>query len=247
MDIGKLISQTSLYMQRNVDDLASRVEPPELIEVNGHQAFRYKEQTIHQAVVLKLARLVSNLNAARVLLEQGFVQEQGAIQRMLDEGNEDIVFLSCGVISDDIGDLHKKFLEAFWEEEFDNPSPLKSTQKRQNIPRSKINAWIARNELSDIDESKGVALTTTIHKTYSGYVHGAATHILDMYGGNPPHFHMAGMNGTPRVQEHAEDLLNYYFRAISSFAVAAKAFGDEALFKTIYGYAKEFTRITGKG
>lgn len=98
MDIGKLLSQTSSYMQRAVDDLASRVEAPELTEVNGHQAFRYKGQTIHQAILLKLVRLISNLNAARVLLEHGFVHEQVALQRMLDEGSEDIVFLTCGVI-----------------------------------------------------------------------------------------------------------------------------------------------------
>lgn len=191
--------------------------------------------------------MVSNLNAAQLLLDRGFVQEQAALQRMLDEGDEDITFLSLAIICDDLSDLHKRYLSAFWEEEFDNPSPLNSTQKRSNISRKNINAWIARNELSGVDESTAVTLTTTIHKTYSGYIHGASPHIMDLYGGNPARFHMDGMLGTPRHTEHNDDLLNYYYRGIAAFAFAAKAFGDEKLFDSIREYAIEFSQQTGLG
>jgi hypothetical protein len=234
-------------MVRTVGTLASRVPAPVLVELHGRPLFRYKEQTIHQAVILKLARLVSNLGAAQLLLDNGFVQEQGALQRMIDEGDEDIEFLTLAIISNDITDLHERYLSAFWEEEFDKPTAIESTQKRPSIRRSSVNAWIARHPLSGTDESRGVDLTTTIHKTYSGYIHGASPHIMDMYGGNPPRFHMKGMLGTPRHEDHTDDLLNYYHRAIATFALAAKAFGDEAMFKTIYEFSLHFSQQTGKG
>jgi hypothetical protein len=185
------------------------------------------DQTIYQAIVLKLARMVSNLNAAQLLLDHGYVHEQGALQRMLDEGDEDITFLTLALICNDVSDLHVRYLSAFWEEEFDDPSPQKSTQKRPNIPRKSINAWIARNELSGIDESSGVTLTTTLHKTYSGYVHGASPHI--------------------RHADHADDLLNYFYRGIVAFAFAAKAFGDDDMFDSIRNFSIEFSQLTGLG
>jgi hypothetical protein len=232
-------------MMRTVQILAARVPAPVFVDMHGHTHIRYKEKTIQQAVVLKLARLVSNLNAAQLLLNNGYVQEQGALQRMIDEGDEDITFLTLAIMSNDVTELHMQYLAAFWQEEFDQPTALESTQKRPSIPRKKINAWIARHPFSGIDESTGVALTNTIHKTYSGYVHGAAPHIMDLYGGTPPRFHMKGMLGTPRHEEHADDLLNYYYRAIAAFGLAAKAFGDEALFAKIYAYSRDFASRTG--
>lgn len=65
---------------------------------NPH-VFRYTEKTVHQALIQKLARMVSSLHAARLLCDRGLFQEQGAIRRMVDEFHEDIFFLAFGVIS----------------------------------------------------------------------------------------------------------------------------------------------------
>jgi len=48
-------------------------------------------------------------------------REQAALQRTLDEFTEDLMFLCFGLIFHEITDLHKKYLAAFYEEEFDNP------------------------------------------------------------------------------------------------------------------------------
>lgn len=56
--------------------------------------FRYAEQTIQQAVVQKLARTVSGLHAVETLLDHVLFQEQGMVQRVVDEVQEDIWFLS---------------------------------------------------------------------------------------------------------------------------------------------------------
>ena len=243
----------ALYLQnlRNMEStlasLAKRVVPPERVPILDSFAFRYIEKTIHQAIVQKLARIISGLHAARILLGSGFVQEQGATQRMLDEFQEDITFLSYAVILNELTDLHRRYLEAFYEEEFDKPEdPVSSTQKRPMVSRDKIRAYIARIEGSGLDPSRGVALTRTINKAYSGYVHGASPHIMEMYGGNPPRFHVAGMRGTPRFAEHQDDLWNYFYRGICAFGFAAIAFGDKTLFLSIQRYRDEFAKQSGK-
>ena len=140
------------------------------------------EKSIHQAIVQKLARLVSTLYATRLLLNHGFVQEVGALKRVLDEIQDDILFLWSGI--DDQSPLHREFLDAFFEEEFDADTALESTQKRKMIPRSKIRAHnarvIANIRGAPFDPSRTTEVLRTINKAYSGYVHAASPQIMEV-------------------------------------------------------------------
>jgi hypothetical protein len=203
-------AHTLVLMERTLHRLASLVPPPSLVPFGDHRVFRYLEQSVHQAMVQKLARLVSGLHAGRLLLSKGFVQELGALQRMLDEISEDIAFLSLGTLNQ-LTELHRRYLDAFYEEEFDNPnSPEESTQARPMIPRKKIRAYLAQPHISG--HAIGRDAPRAISKAYSGFVHAASPQVMDMYGGNPPHFHLNGMLGTPRIAEHMQDLWNYFYR-----------------------------------
>ena len=69
---------------------------------------------------------------------------------------------------------------------------------------------------------------------------------MDMFGGDPPRFHVRGMRGTERQAEHSADLWNYFYRGILAFGFTAKAFGDEELFGSIRAFSSEFARATGR-
>lgn len=244
INMNELYDKTLYNMGLTLKKFESKVPPPQKVPFYDSFVYRYVEKTIHQAIVQKLARIISGLHVAKLLLEKGFVQEQGVIQRVLDELNEDILFLAYSILQNELTPLHVKYLDAFYMEEFDGHTPQDSTQKRPMVSRDKIRAYVSRADLAGINPSDGVKYTRSISKTYSGYVHGASSHIMDMYGGNPPHFHAHGMCGTERQQEHRYDLWNYFFRGIISFAMAAKAFGDEELFQTIYKYHLEFDSLS---
>ena len=71
----------------------SLIEKPVFVD-NGHNSrFKYLSESLDAAILQKAARLVSGLNAALVLLENGFIQELGVIFRTLDEFFQDIIFL----------------------------------------------------------------------------------------------------------------------------------------------------------
>lgn len=200
--------------------LEPTVPAPEKVPYLGQYVFRYRERTLEQALILKLARVVSGLHGARLLVNNGFVQEAAALQRLLDEFQEDINFLSLARLDDDYTELHQNYLNAFYEEEFDNPAdPVASVQKRSMIPRRKIHAYIARKEaeVGVRERIRGAQLRRTLSKLYSGFVHGAAPQILDMYGGWPPRFRVSGMRGTPREYRQREDLWNYFYRGVICF------------------------------
>jgi hypothetical protein len=214
---------------------------PVLTEMSFGMAFRYKEKDIYQAIIQKLARAQSAVRAAYVLLEKGFVQEQAILHRIIDETNEDLIFLVYAVTIDSITDLHVRFLDAFWEEEIDESGTMiDSKQKRPMIPRKKIRGYIANLDGNIVDPPRSIELARTISSTYSGYVHGASPHIMDMYGGNPPHFHTNGMLGTPRMNEHGNDLWNYMYRTFISHMLVAKALGAEEHVRILTPYKLRF-------
>lgn len=233
-------------MTRTVHGLASRVPQPQRVPYKTSFVFRYVEKSVEQAIVQKLARIVSTLNAAYLLMAHGFVQEQATLQRVLHEMHEDVIFLCYSRIFSDFTPLHQEFLDAFYEEEFDAETAMDSTQKRPMASRKKIQAYNARKEGSGLDPSTGVELARTITKAYSGYVHAASPHIMDMYGGGPPRFHTNGLLGSQRHAEHREDLWNYFYRSILSFGLAAKAFGDQELFDQIHAFTVKFEEAAGK-
>lgn len=244
--MNHLYDQALENMEGTVHKLAQRVPQPIRVPFKDGFVYRHAEKSLHQALVQKLARLVSTLHAARLLMEHGFVQEQASLQRVLDEIQEDITFLAFSVIFNNKEPLHQAYLDAFFEEEFDADSALESTQKRPMIPRKKIHAYIARTEGSAMDPSLGVEVARTVSKVYSGYVHAASPQIMDMYGGKPPRFHVRGMRGTVRHDEHRADLWNYFYRSLIAFSFSAKAFGDESLFEKIRNFTREFDQISGK-
>ena len=208
-------------------------------------AYRFEEQTILQAIVQKLGRVISGLRAARILVEHGFVQEQASLQRMLDEFNEDVTFLSLAIIHDDISELHERYLAAFYGEEFDAETAMSSSQKRPMIPRIKIRHYLD-SKISDDKLGGGPEAARTVSKMYSGYLHGASDQIMDIYFGDPPRFYTNGILGTSHHREYMDDFWNYIYRGLLSFGFALKAFGREEEFEENRRMAWEFGRKSGK-
>ena len=227
------------------DRLSIRVKQPKQVQLGDGYTYRYDSSSIHAAILQKLARVLTGIQSMQILNAHGFIQEQAAIQRILDEFTEDISFLTYSIIFNKHTKLHNNYLEAFYEEECDRPSSMmESSQKRPMISRKKIRAYINKIESAD-DPSTGIEVSRTIHKGYSGYVHGASPHIMELYYGNPPRFHLQGAKTSPLYQDHVDDLLNYYYRGILAFAFSAKSFGDDDMFNEIHLYSKEFAKSSG--
>lgn len=245
--MDQLYHQALEMMGLAFDVLSRKVGDPQRQPMGDGFAYRYKEKSIYQAIVQMLARAVTGLRAISLLNKAGYLQEQAALQRTLDEFEEDIAFLCIGIIFDEITDLHREYLAAFYEEEFDDPqSAIRSTQKRPMIPRKKIRAFVSKDRGAGYEQSSTIEVGRTISKAYSGYVHGASPQLMELYFGNPPRFQLSGGTHSPFYEDHIEDLLNYYYRSILSFAFAAKAFGEEALFKRVLDYSEEFAVALGR-
>jgi hypothetical protein len=226
--------------------LEEQVPPPQKMKWKDSFVFRYKEETIEQAIVQKLARSISGLHAVDALLVRGLLQEQAALQRILDEIHEDIFFLAAAITNDKVTDRHKQYLKAFYAEEFPDPhNTLARHEKPNMVPRKKIRAYVNRVLSKDSNPSRLSDVCETISSVYSGFVHASSPQIMDSCGGDPPRFQLSGMLDTPRMAEHVDDAWNYYYRGLTSLTVVAKAFGDKPLVDTLYEYLAKFEAASG--
>lgn len=89
------------------------------------------------------------------------------------------------------------------------------------MSRRRIHAALSRLDGVGSDPSRSQEIARTLHQSFSGFVHGAYGHIMDLYGGRPPEYHTHGMLGTPRIRECERQLVNYVYRALLAVETVA--------------------------
>lgn len=243
----ELYVETLPILQRAFVQLESKIEKPVFVKRGTYHVFRYKKQSIEAAAIQKLARIISGLNASLLLLKHGFVQELCVIFRTLGEFNEDIIFLCKAMQSVVITELHQKYLNSFYKEEFNVPdNPFLSEQNRLTIRRKKIHAAVAKMSENELNSSDAIELKRTVSQAYSGYIHGASVHIMDMCGGNPPEFYLSGMLNTPRISESIKDTWNYFYGGLISVMMVATSFNEQKLLADLYSFRTYFEKQSGR-
>lgn len=209
---------------------------------------RSRHETLSDSLVcyLKGVKAISTLNGCVVLLQHGHAQEIGALCRMVDDFCNEIFFLLVPQGDGGFSDDQKRFVDNFFQEEFDKPAnPLASTQKRDPIPVKKIHATFAKLAKDELNRSDAQEMLRTTHQAFSGYIHGAYPHIMEMFGGNPPRFHMSGMLGTPRVEEWRAQLVGHVRRLIVATVFVARKLELTHMEKPIRELLREFEEKTG--
>lgn len=214
--------------------MESLVPPPTWTRLHGDRhAFRYIEHGPHQALVLKSVRLSSALRAGRLLLLNGLLLDAGAIMRVMDELGSDIMFIAGPILSkNDAEPRHFQYLEEFFQEEFDHADPLKATQSRNRVLRKHIRAYLARAYDTGFPVSQSVAVSETIESTFSGYVHGASVHIMDIYDGKTFVLPLQAVDRP--LADMMRQYINYAYRALMAIALAAMAFGKGGPYEEVY-------------
>jgi len=226
MPLADFLTSTLAKLEEHYHNMASAIDPPVPAKIGNSMFSRHNQYSDVLLCYLKGVKLVSTLNAALVLFRHGYVQEIGALCRMSDDFFHEIIFFIKPLEEETPSNDQRRMFEDFFREEFENPdAPLGTVKDRDNVPRRKINAafgLIAKEELNPYDAQH---LASTVHKAFSGYVHGAYPHIMEMYDGNPPHFHMSGMLGTVRITEWEDQLVTHVYQAIMATEIISRRLG----------------------
>jgi len=239
--IGESITRlASIYRKMEVN-----FERPVIVNIQGTREIRHREYTDLLACFLKGVKMVSTLHGALVLLESGCVQEVAALCRMVNDLNSEIAFLTVPHVGQSLSPDQTRFLEDFFQEEYDQSDPGLTSQKRATVSVKKIHAALARISEPAMNPSDAQEMHRTMHKSMSGYVHGAYAHIMDMYGGDPPHFHTQGMLGTPRVAQWRPLLQSCVHRSTVTTVGVAWKLGLQEVYEEASQVLREYEQATG--
>lgn len=215
-------SEMIAYCERAFQIIEKAVPPPTVVQFRDHPAYRFVERTPQQMILLKFARQVSGLYALDTLILNRHTQEAGVIMRTLDEIAEDTQCISLALINDAWGPIHDKMMSFFWQEEYDDISKPAKSLPRGMVDRKSIRAWTMRmggiTNTSLADEAG-----RTIHRSMSGYVHAAASHIMDLYTIFPPHFALKRMSDPVMLSGYVDLTVTYMYRGLVSSYAAVKA------------------------
>lgn len=221
-------------LERCLRILEKRFGQPEFLEDRNHSRFRYKETDLELACILKMARVISSLNASLLLLPHGFVQEIGTLCRTIQEAHQGIFFLLEEHTDVKISDDQQQYLVDFFQEEYiDLANTAKGSKSRKRVPQQKIVASIGR-QLSGIAEvSAQNARLRLLNDGLSGFIHYAYPHIMEMYGGRKsgPRFHLSGVPA--RIREYADELTHHVDRSFMMLGLVAIRLKEESVLKRI--------------
>ena len=217
---------------------------PETVAWGESVKFRYSDQTVFAALLIKLARLCSLLNSLIRVVAEGRIQEQCIIQRVIEETEEDINFLSLAVCGEGLTDRHEAFLTEFWKEDYSDPKDPVGTRVPRAYSRRGIRSYINRvqgQETPHIADNIGRA----IYEMYSGFLHGSAPHIMELFDPVSGRFQLDGMGMTPIHIDYIHDAQNSYYRGMLSAAMIVKAFGLADVLSRLQEGIQQFETAVG--
>jgi hypothetical protein len=201
------------FTERFFREIESATPPPQWVPWEDKFNWRYREKLPSQILVQKIARQISGLKAADLLLSNGLLQELGVIFRVLDEIQEDVMFLSLGLATGKWSKKHQNYAEHFWSEDDDGPIP--------QVPRKNIRAFVNR-VFSQPDPSTADSVGRTLHQAYSDFVHARSAPTMGMVVGPPPQYELDGIFDGPARRQYIEQMPSYYYRGAISVVTSAK-------------------------
>ena len=133
-------------MEEMLAAFEAKLTPPVLTAKGARRVFRYEDKSAPQAIVQKIARVVSGIRAVDILMERGYLQEGAALIRVVSEMIEDIRFLSKAIITRDASEFLKTYLRVFYEEAIpgDDDVITELNRKRTRISRRQVRDADAR-------------------------------------------------------------------------------------------------------
>ena len=69
---------------------------------------------------------------------------------------------------------------------------------------------------------------------------------MEMYGGDPPRYYLAGMINTPLIASCTENIFHYFYRGLMSVMFVAGSFGEQKLLQDLDVFRDYFEKKSGR-
>ena len=219
------------HMDRVIAAALANLPAPKARRRGRVQFYRFDQNNLIVAFLLKMVQLTSNLRAGKLLIEHGFLYEWAMIRRLIQETIEDILFLAAADTKHKWTKNHDSYLGEFYAEDV-NKRGAPSQRRLQVVPRHEIRSYTK----DVVQEYEGVStemkssvseLLRIMHRFDSGYIHGRASSIMRCYDPTTRQFLTNGLH-PEHISEETTGFWISTWTVIMSFAmIGAKWFGQE--------------------
>lgn len=235
-DTRRVCLEALEVIRRRFRELESAIPQAQWVPWRGTYNWRFTEQVTQQLLLQKLARQISGIQTIDLLLLAGRLQEIGVLYRILDEIEEDALFLVLGITTQNWTDNHDKYVEYFWSED--------DADKQPPVQRKKIRAFVNR-ALGQPDPSQGDAVGRLIHKTYSDYIHARSAPIMGMVSGPPPRFDLNAIHDERARLPYIDQNPTYFYRCLISTSAIANVVDCErmSIFNEIRAFEQKHEKL----
>jgi hypothetical protein len=232
--LKEIYKRTIDILEDAINELDQAVPRPKLTSRGWRHDEDLKDKVL--ASFLKASRIISLLNASLVLLEAGYAQEVYMLGRAIDETVEEIMFLA--IEDPKYLDKQTQMLEEFYMEELEDHADPTSRASRNRVPKKKVRAALYK-EHHNIN-----IVASAIQQLFSGFVHGAYVHLMELFTTAPPRFPTRGLLGNPYQKVCEENLANHIYRSIGACRVVAKQLGKETLKLRLAALMTDLGKVT---
>ncbi len=204
----------------NYSLLNSEFEQPRMLD--ERVGFRHSYYSAELCVLLKAGKLISNNWGIQTLAQHRMPQEAFSLVRISDDMVSEIVF----ALTEEGAPLFK-FLKAFFEEEFSNfEKPLSGPRKRATTSKRKLHASYSRLASEVMNPSDAALIVDSVSTAFSGYIHGAYPHLMEMYGGKPSQYHLHKLPASEYTESVNFQLSTYVYQSFVVLSLLAQKIGQ---------------------
>jgi hypothetical protein len=236
----QLLTECVDLLELAASSFSGMIKPPVYV-ARPDEHFEYENPDEKTFAILRCVRIASDFRAVMILLEHGHVQQVGVLMRGIVEFNMDLdVVIGPYLVPETKNDVDQRIAEYFSEPSWNFRRILEDPKKRATTPRRKTYALIAKVLGESVEPANPYQVRQTVkalEEGYSGYVHGAYEHIMELYD---PYDRRFAIRGIPeRIWEWMGYIALNLHQSLNCFAAIASFFGLKDLSKTIFEKRRE--------
>lgn len=206
------IERVAMFFEQAVNSFCEKIGSPGWVLLKGGLYPRYRMPSFMHFQVLMSVRIVSGFYASVCLLKNGYTQEAAVITRTIVEFTEKIFYAEEAQVSGKLTKTQKKMQEDYFKDDVTCEEDLFKKDSwwiSMNGVHHSLAEYLGRfvSEGATVNIKKNAQ---AIYRTFSRYVHGFHTSIMEMYETRTERFRMKGMLDTPRENE----MIGGVFRSI---------------------------------
>jgi hypothetical protein len=189
-----IIKNTIPLLEKSIGRFCDVLEKPYWSNDEAGGQPRYKSPTSGHFQLLMAVKTVSTFNAILCLFEKGYIQEIGALLRIIEECNAKILCIEEAHTKEVLNAEQKKIINEYFEYDIRSSKDIFRDKWFANMARVFASqARFLTENTTNKDSHTTQQNAQAIYDSYSGYVHGFYPQVMELYDYNISSFQLNGM------------------------------------------------------